>query len=97
MTLAKTTRTDIHFPFVGMVAQRGKFPTGRRTICCPNKVRSGEPVVVIRPKTDAGEITTVIHARCVADVLQWLPPDPKDIQSKYDRIRDRLKKETTSE
>lgn len=92
----KARKPPFLFPFFGCVAKKGQFPTGRKTACCPYKVRSGEPVVVVHPKAGSSEPgTIVLHARCLAEVLATMPPDPKDVQSQYDRIRSTLHKEYT--
>lgn len=99
----KTRRTLIQskgtalLKFFGTVVQRNKFPEGRKADCCPDKVRRGEPVIVVHPYIDGETRTVLLHGRCVAAALRDLPPDPRDTQSRYDRIRHTLMEAHKSE
>lgn len=66
----------------GMVAPLQGFPTHRSATCCGQKIRKGEPIVVLQLESNL-----LLHRRCLVQALNGLPLDPKDYQAQFDKIR----------
>lgn len=67
---------------------KGKFPEGRKTVCCGVPTRPQEVVITFPDKSPVGDLrgTVVVHKQCLVEFLECVPDERSVVQKKVDRI-----------
>lgn len=78
----------------GIVAARDKFPSNRKASCCMKLILPGESVVIYTQR-ERGKVNQYVclHRRCLLKVLENLPLDTQEAESKFDRLREAMVRE----
>lgn len=78
-----------------IVPDGNAFPAFRKAACCDKQTKAGESVLILTLRVGKLVHRTVLHRRCLLNLVNEMPLDRRDYRSKFDKMKERIK--TTGE
>jgi hypothetical protein len=75
----------------GVVVQRDQFPIRRKADCCRKEIEAGESVLVVPKWKNEAQGYTLLHRRCLAPVIDAMPLDVSDVESRFKSLQKRIR------